>query len=96
MGTKSYIVRGLGNKDSFESCSHGAGRRLGRKAACEQLNLEEQKKLMDDKGIVHGLRNQDDLEEAPAAYKDIDEVMNNQKDLVKILVELQPLGVIKN
>ena len=96
MGTKSYIVRGLGNKDSFESCSHGAGRRLGRKAACEQLNLEEQKKLMDDKGIVHGLRNQDDLEEAPAAYKDIDEVMNNQKDLVKILVELQPLGVIKD
>lgn len=95
MGTKSYIVKGKGNKESFESCSHGAGRRLGRKAACEQLDFDEQKKIMDDKGIVHGMRNKDDLEEAPGAYKDINVVMENQKDLVEVLVELQPIGVIK-
>ncbi len=95
MGTKSYIVKGLGNKESFESCSHGAGRRLGRKAACEQLDFDEQKKIMDDKGIIHGMRNKDDLEEAPGAYKPIDEVMQNQADLVEILVELNPLAVIK-
>lgn len=95
MGTKSYIVRGLGNADSFNSCSHGAGRKLGRKAACEKLNFAEQTKLMDDQGIIHGMRHKDDLEEAPGAYKDIDEVMENQKDLVEILVELKPLAVIK-
>jgi len=95
MGTKSYIVAGLGNEESFESCSHGAGRKLGRKVATEQLDFDEQKKLMDDKGIIHGMRNNDDLEEAPGAYKDIDIVMENQKDLVKILVELTPLAVIK-
>lgn len=95
MGSKSYIVEGLGNKESFESCSHGAGRKLGRKAACQTLDFEEQKKIMDDQGIVHGMRNKEDLEEAPGAYKNIDEVMENQNDLVKILVELTPLAVVK-
>ena len=47
------------------------------------------------KGIVHGLRNQGDLDEAPSAYKDIDEVMANQEDLVEIVVELYPLASIK-
>lgn len=94
-GTKSYIVEGLGNKDSFESCSHGAGRKMGRNQAIKNLNLEEEIRKLDEQGIVHGIRNQKDLDEASGAYKDIDIVMNNQKDLVKILVELTPLGVIK-
>jgi len=94
-GTKSYIVEGLGNKDSFESCSHGAGRTMGRKQACRTLNLKEEIAKLDEQGIVHGIRHQNDLDEASGAYKDIGIVMENQKDLVKILVELTPLGVIK-
>lgn len=93
MGSKSYIVKGLGNPESFNSCSHGAGRKLGRKAAAKELNLENEMKSME--GIIHGMRNVDDLEEAPGAYKPIDEVMHNQEDLVEILVELKPLAVIK-
>lgn len=50
---------------------------------------------MDEKGIVHGMRSASDLDEASSAYKDIHEVMENQKDLVEIVVELTPLGVIK-
>jgi tRNA-splicing ligase RtcB len=95
-GTKSYIVKGKGNKESFESCSHGAGRAMGRKEAERSLNLEEQIKIMDDQGIIHGIRNNGNLDEAPGAYKNIDVVMNNQKDLVEILVELSPLAVIKD
>ena len=92
-GTKSYIVKGLGNPDSFNSCSHGAGRKMSRKEAINTLDLEKEKKKM--KGIIHGLRNKTDLDEASSAYKDIDVVMENQKDLVEILVELTPLAVIK-
>ena len=94
-GTKSYIVGGLGNPDSFESCSHGAGRKMGRKQAQRELNLEAEIALLDEKKIIHAIRTQRDLDEATGAYKDIDVVMENQKDLVKILVELQPLAVIK-
>ena len=94
-GTSSYIVKGLGNSESFTSCSHGAGRKMGRKEAQRQLNLESEIKLMDDKGIIHGIRNVADLDEASGAYKDIDVVMTNQADLVEIIVELKPLAVIK-
>jgi tRNA-splicing ligase RtcB len=94
-GTCSYIVEGLGNEESFMSCSHGAGRRMGRNDACRSLNIEEEKKKLDDKGIVHGIRNIRDLDEAPGAYKDIDQVMENQKELVKIITKFEPMGVIK-
>ena len=94
-GTKSYIVRGKGNPDSFNSCSHGAGRKMGRKDAERRLNLEEEIKNLDDQGILHAIRGKSDLDEAPGSYKPIDVVMNNQKDLVDILVELTPLAVIK-
>ena len=94
-GTKSYIVKGLGNPESFMSCSHGAGRRMSRSAAIKNLNLKDEIEKMDKQGIIHGLRNQKDLDEASSSYKDISEVMGNQKDLVEILVELQPLAVIK-
>lgn len=94
-GTKSYIVKGKENRDSFASCSHGAGRRMGRKEAERTLNLEEEIKRLDDQGILHAIRGGKDLDEAPGAYKPIDEVMRNQEDLVEILVELTPMGVIK-
>ena len=94
-GTSSYIVKGKGNRESFESCSHGAGRKMSRTEARKTLNLEEEIKNMNDKGIVHGLRIQNELDEAASAYKDIDVVMEEQKDLVNILVKLEPLGVIK-
>jgi tRNA-splicing ligase RtcB len=94
-GTKSYIVKGKGNIESFQSCSHGAGRRMGRKQAERELNLEEEQKKLNDKGIIHAVRTKGDLDEASGAYKDIQVVMDNQKDLVDILVELEPIGVIK-
>ena len=95
MGTKSYIVEGLGNPESFMSCSHGAGRKMGRKQAQRELNLEHEIEVMESQGIIHGIKTIDNLDEACGAYKDIDVVMENQKDLVKILVELKPLAVIK-
>lgn len=94
-GTKSYIVKGKGNPESFMSCSHGAGRKMGRNEAIKNLNLEEEIKRLDDMGVVHAIRGVKDLDEAPGSYKDIDIVMENQKDLVEILVELTPLAVIK-
>jgi len=94
-GTNSYIVKGLGNPMSFNSCSHGAGRTMSRKKAKEELDLDTVIAEMDAKGIVHGIRHKNDLDEAPGAYKDISKVMNNQKDLVKVLVELTPLAVVK-
>lgn len=94
-GTKSYIVEGLGNPESFMSCSHGAGRVMSRSQAVKNLNLEEEAKKLDDQGIIHAIRNQKDLEEASSAYKDIDEVMSLQTDLVKILHELSPVAVVK-
>ncbi len=94
-GSKSYIVKGKGNKESFNSCSHGAGRKMSPSKAKETLNFAEEVKAMEDKGILHTLRGEGDLGEAPGSYKDIGEVMENQKDLVEILVELQPLAVIK-
>lgn len=93
MGTNSYIVKGKGNEESFQSCSHGAGRKMGRKEATRTLNLADEQKKME--GIVHGLRTERELDEAPGSYKDIDAVMDNQKDLVEPVVKLKPLGVIK-
>ena len=92
-GTSSYIVRGLGNRDSFTSCSHGAGRRMSRKKAREVLDLEHEQSHM--QGIIHSVRNVTDLDEAPGAYKDIDEVMAHQEDLVKITTRLHPIAVLK-
>jgi tRNA-splicing ligase RtcB (3'-phosphate/5'-hydroxy nucleic acid ligase) len=94
-GSASYIVEGLGNPDSFKSCSHGAGRRMSRTKAKNELDLATEIKHMNDLGIVHGLRHQKDLDEAMGAYKNIDKVMALQKDLVKIKVKLMPLAVIK-
>jgi len=94
-GTKSYIVKGLGNKESFCSCSHGAGRIMGRKQAQRKLNLSIEIEKLNSQGIIHNVKTIKDLDEAPGAYKDINIVMENQKDLVEILVELTPLGTVK-
>ncbi len=94
-GTHSYIVQSKGNVESFMSCSHGAGRRLSRKKAINELDLAEEIRAMDDKGIIHAIRNRKSLDEAPGAYKDINTVMEEQKDLVDIMVKLFPLAVIK-
>jgi tRNA-splicing ligase RtcB len=94
-GTASYIVEGLGNEKSLNSCSHGAGRLMSRTKARNTLDLEQEKKRLDDLGIVHSIRNQSDLDEAASAYKNIEEVMKDQEDLVKIITKLTPLGVVK-
>lgn len=103
MGTASYIVRGLGNPASFMSCSHGAGRRMSRTVACNTLTAAECDEAM--KGIVcdrwHPVtrygkgRKVLDLSEAPQAYKDIEDVIAAESDLVEIQVRLTPLAVIK-
>ena len=94
-GSRSYIVRGLGNPQSFMSCSHGAGRVLGRKQAQRALNLHEEIAKLEKSHVLHSLRHRNDLEEAPGAYKDIGKVIANQRDLIEVLVELQPLAVLK-
>jgi tRNA-splicing ligase RtcB len=94
-GTKSYIVRGKGNPESFESCSHGAGRLMGRNEALRKLNLEEERKKLEAKGILHSLHAKRDLDEASSCYKNIDLVMEQQKDLVDVALYLEPLAVIK-
>lgn len=94
-GTNSYIGWGRGNKDSFNSCSHGAGRKMSRKEAKKTLDLETEQKAMSEKGIIHGMRNKSDLDEASSAYKDIDKVMENQSDLVTVVHKLSPKAVIK-
>jgi tRNA-splicing ligase RtcB len=94
-GSRSYIVRGLGNAQSFMSCSHGAGRVLGRKEAQRVLNLKEEIEKLNARQVIHSLRHRNDLEEAPGAYKDISKVIANQRDLIEVEVELQPLAVLK-
>jgi len=94
-GANSFIVKGKGNAESFESCSHGAGRKMGRKEAIRSLNLSNEREKLENQGIIHALHKTTDLEEAMGAYKDIHTVMKNQNDLVEVLVELKPLGVIK-
>jgi tRNA-splicing ligase RtcB len=94
-GSSSYIVQGLGNEQSFMSCSHGAGRVLGRKEAQRTLDLAAEVRKLDSRNILHTLRHRNDLEEAPGAYKDIGMVIANQLDLIEVQVELQPLAVLK-
>ncbi len=92
MGTGSYIVRGLGNPDSFESASHGAGRRMSRNKArlrYTRADLAEQTRGVEcrkDSGVV---------DEIPAAYKDIDQVLRDQDDLVEVVAKLKQVICIK-
>ena len=94
-GTPSFIVKGKGNPKAFESCSHGAGRIMSRTKAKKTLSVEDETKSLEERGILHAVRHQSDLDEAPGSYKDIKTVMSNQEDLVDIVIELQPLAVVK-
>lgn len=92
MGTRSYIVSGLENPLSYHSAPHGAGRRFSRTAARKQFTLEDMDLAM--KGIEYR-RSEEFLDEIPGAYKPIDEVMENSKELVKIEYELRQIVNVK-
>lgn len=92
MGARSYIVRGLGNHESFHSCSHGAGRAMSRAEAKRRFTVEDHAQATvgiecrKDAGVI---------DETPAAYKPIDDVMNAQKDLVEIVYTLRQVVCVK-
>jgi len=93
MGTSSYIVLGKDNSLSYNSCSHGAGRAMSRTQAKDKLDICKFKEQMGS--IVTTCVNEKHLDEAPDAYKNIDEVMENQKDLVDVVHKLTPIMNIK-
>jgi len=92
MGARSYIVRGKGSADSFDSCAHGAGRRMSRTQAEKRFSVGDLARQTEgvvcrkDKGV---------LDEIPAAYKDLDEVMANQSDLVEVVHTLKQIVCVK-
>jgi len=92
MGAKSFIIRGLGNPQAFNSCSHGAGRKMSRTAAKKVFTQDDLKaqtmgvECRKDRGVV---------DEIPGAYKDIEEVMRAQNDLVEIVAELKQVICVK-
>ena len=92
MGTKSYIVRGRGNADSFDSASHGAGRRMSRGKAKQKFTLED---LREQTKGVECRKDSGVIDEIPKAYKDIDKVMANQADLVEVVAELKQVLCVK-
>lgn len=92
MGAKSYIVRGLGNEDSFCSCSHGAGRVMSRAEAKRRISLEEHSKAV---AGVECRKDEDVIDETPAAYKPIEVVMQAQDDLVEIMHTLKQVLCVK-
>jgi tRNA-splicing ligase RtcB len=92
MGARSYIVRGRGGAESFDSCAHGAGRKMSRNAAQKCFSVEDLKHQTEgvicrkDRGV---------LDEIPGAYKNIDEVMANQSDLVDVVHTLKQVLCVK-
>ena len=92
MGAKSFIVRGKGNADSFCSCAHGAGRKMSRTAARHAFSKEDL--IAQTKG-VECRKDKAVIDEIPAAYKDIDEVMHNQSDLIEVVHTLKQVLCIK-
>lgn len=92
MGAKSFIIKGRGNAESFNSCSHGAGRKMSRTKAKAKYTIDDLKKqtmgveCRKDKGVV---------DEIPGAYKDIEEVMRAQNDLVEVVAELKQVICVK-
>ncbi len=96
MGSFSYIVKGKGNPESFMSSSHGAGRKLSRTKAVETFSVETVMTDLKKQDVVLGKNNKSDVaEESRFAYKDIDVVMENQKDLVEPVKKLFTVGVVK-
>lgn len=92
MGTKSYIVKGKGVAESFHSCSHGAGRKMSRTEAKKKFTKED---LIEQTSGVECRKDVEVIDEIPGAYKNIDEVMENQKDLVEIVATLKQIMCVK-
>lgn len=92
MGARSYIVRGKGNPDSFESCSHGAGRVMSRGDAKRHFTLADHRAATDG---VECRKDKDVIDETPAAYKDIDAVMAAQRELVDVVHTLKQVVCVK-
>ncbi len=92
MGAKSFIVRGLGNEESFCSCSHGAGRVMSRTKAKKLVSLEEHCKATAD---VECRKDAAVIDETPSAYKPIEKVMQAQKDLVEVVYTLKQVVCVK-
>ena len=92
MGARSYIVRGKGNPESFESCSHGAGRTMSRTEAKRRFSVQDQAEAT---AGVECRKDADVIDEIPMAYKDIDAVMKAQEDLVEIVHTLKQVVCVK-
>ncbi|WP_439899956.1 RtcB family protein [Pseudomonas gingeri] len=92
MGAKSFIVRGLGNEESFCSCSHGAGRTMSRTRAKQMFTVEDQIRAT---AHVECRKDEAVIDEIPMAYKDIDQVMHAQRELVQVLHTLRQVVCVK-
>ena len=92
MGARSYIVRGLGNEESFHSCSHGAGRAMSRAEARRRFTVDDHVAAT---AGVECRKDADVIDETPAAYKDIDAVMEAQRDLVEVVHTLKQVVCVK-
>ena len=92
MGAKSFIVRGLGNEESFCSCSHGAGRVMSRTKAKSRFTVEDQQRAT---AHVECRKDKDVIDEIPMAYKDIDAVMKAQRELVEVVHTLRQIVCVK-
>ncbi len=92
MGARSYIVRGKGHADSFDSCSHGAGRVMSRGEAKRRFTLADHRAATEG---VECRKDRDVIDETPAAYKDIDAVMAAQQDLVEVVHTLKQVVCVK-
>ncbi len=92
MGAKSFIVRGRGESESFCSCSHGAGRRMSRTQARSQFSVED---LRQQTSGIECRKDTGVIDEIPGAYKDIDEVMELQSDLIEVIEELRQVICVK-
>ena len=92
MGAKSYIVKGKGNEDSFDSCSHGAGRKMSRGEAKNTFTIEDH---ISATSGVECRKDIDVIDETPGAYKDIDAVMEAQSDLVEVVKTLKQVLCVK-
>ncbi|MDH1656178.1 RtcB family protein [Pseudomonas mosselii] len=92
MGAKSFIVRGLGNEEAFCSCSHGAGRVMSRTKAKSRFTVEDQQRAT---AHVECRKDKDVIDEIPMAYKDIDAVMQAQRELVEVVHTLRQVVCVK-
>jgi tRNA-splicing ligase RtcB len=92
MGAKSFIVRGKGNPESFETCSHGAGRAMSRNEAKRRFSVADHVKATEG---IECRKDEGVIDETPGAYKDIDAVMAAQDDLVEIVHTLRQVLCVK-